>query len=118
MEQSGFKDLKVWQKAVELVDDVYVLVSGLPKHEQYAITSQMTRSAISISSNIAEGWGRHSKADFARFLCIAFGLACELETQIIICSRQYKDLDYGSCMLILEEIKKMLFSLIKYQRAE
>lgn len=116
MQQSGFKDLKVWQKGTDLVDAIYSITAQLPQKEQYALSSQMTRAGISIPSNIAEGWGRQSKPEFARFLCIAFGSACELETQLLISKKQYSNISYDSAFSLLEEVKKMTLPLIKYQR--
>lgn len=117
MENKGYQDLKVWQSSMLLVKNVYKVSALLPKFEQYALASQMVRSAISIPSNIAESWSRQSRAEFARFLNIAFGSVCELETQLIIVEEQYKGIDHIDCSRQTEEIKKMLFSLIKNQRA-
>lgn len=117
MENQGYQDLKVWQVSMVLVRHVYSATTILPKFEQYALASQMIRSAISIPSNIAEGWGRHSKAEFSRFIKIAFASACELETQLIIALEQYGGDDFKNCASLTEEIKKMLFSLIKNQLA-
>ncbi len=77
----NYKDLIVWQKARVLVKDVYSLVAIFPYDEKFGISSQMKRSVISISSNIAEGAGRSSDKDFMRFLDIANGSAFELESQ-------------------------------------
>ena len=79
-----YKDLIVWQKAMELVKETYLLVKKLPKEEIYALSEQMRRAAISIPSNIAEGYGRKSKVEYSRFLDIARGSLFELETQIHI----------------------------------
>ena len=80
-----FKELKVWQKAIELVSETYRRSATFPKEELYGLTSQIRRSAISIPSNIAEGCGRKSTKDFSNFLGVALGSAFELETQLIIC---------------------------------
>ncbi len=74
------KDLVVWQKAMELAVITYDLAKGMPKTEQYGLTSQMLRAAVSIPSNIAEGNSRGSRKDYARFVSIARGSAAELET--------------------------------------
>jgi four helix bundle protein len=79
-----FKNLKVWQKGIKLVVDVYKTSKKFPQEELYGLTSQMRRSAISVPSNIAEGCGRNSDKDFNRFLEISLGSSFELETQIII----------------------------------
>jgi len=80
----GYKDLEVWQKAMELVVKVYIVSKKLPRDELYGLTSQMRRSAVSIPSNIAEGRGKRSTKDFMRFLSIAYGSLAELETQMLI----------------------------------
>ena len=84
---SGYKELVVWQKSMELVEEVYRLVKFLPKEEMFTLSDQMRRAAISIPSNIAEGHGRHSSNEFRRFLLIAQGSRAELETQLEICIR-------------------------------
>ncbi|MFI5237834.1 MAG: four helix bundle protein [Ignavibacteriales bacterium] len=76
----NYKELKVWQKARELVKFVYQLTQKYPKEEIYSLTSQIRRSVISIPSNIAEGAGHSSKKEFSRYLGIAYASSCELET--------------------------------------
>ncbi|MDR7210497.1 four helix bundle protein [Flavobacterium piscis] len=80
-----FKELKVWQKAIELVTNTYLKTQKFPKDEIYGLTSQIRRCAVSIPSNIAEGCGRKSPKDFNNFLGISLGSAFEFETQLIIC---------------------------------
>jgi len=82
-----FKDLKIWQKAVDLSVKVYEITRNFPKDEVYGLTSQMRRSSVSIASNVAEGSGRNSKKEFEQFLSIAYGSCSELETQMIISER-------------------------------
>lgn len=82
-----FKELVVWQKAIELAIDIYELTRTFPSEERFGLVTQMNRSAISIPSNIAEGAGRNSKKEFSHFLGVASGSASELETQLIICSK-------------------------------
>ena len=82
----SFRDLHVWQKAVELAVKVYRITSSFPKPEQYGLTSQMRRAAVSVGSNIAEGH-RRSNPDFARYLTMALGSLAELETQVEISRR-------------------------------
>lgn len=84
MQSSDFKELTVWQKAMDLVTEVYNLTSKYPKEEVYGLISQIRRSAVSIPSNIAEGQSRYNKNDFIRFLHYARGSAAELETQLLI----------------------------------
>lgn len=81
---TNFRNLKIWHKGMELVIDVYKLAGLLPKEEKYGLRSQITRAALSMPSNIAEGSSRHSQKDFKRFLEIAPGSAFELETQLLI----------------------------------
>jgi four helix bundle protein len=81
------KDLEVWKKSIDLVEAVYKLTEIFPKSEQFSLSVQMQRSAISVPSNIAEGSGRMSRGDYIRFLYIARGSLLELDTQIEIANR-------------------------------
>ena len=81
---TSYKDLIAWQKAVRFVAEVYRLTSTFPHHEQYGLTSQMRRAAISIASNIAEGQGRLTPGEFRQFLGTARGSLLEVETQLYI----------------------------------
>ena len=83
----SFRELIAWQKAMNLVELVYSFSSNFPKEEQYGLTSQLRRAAVSIPSNIAEGQGRSTTTDFLRFLAIARGSLFESETQILIAAR-------------------------------
>lgn len=83
----NFKNLKVWQKGIDLVVSVYKTSKEFPKEELYGLTNQIKRSAVSIPSNIAEGSGRRTDKDFNRFLDIALGSSFELETQLIIAQK-------------------------------
>jgi len=83
----SYKDLIAWQKAMDLVELVYRHSSNFPKEEQYGLTSQLRRAVVSVPSNIAEGQGRSTTADFLRFLTIARGSLFESETQIMISER-------------------------------
>ena len=87
MPYKTFRDLVVWQKAMDLVVEIYRLTGGFPAEEKFGLTSQMRRAAVSIPCNIAEGHGRHSGKEFLRFLWIANGSLTELETQLIITHR-------------------------------
>jgi four helix bundle protein len=110
----NYQQLKVWQKAMDLVVAVYKLTSNYPKEEIYGLTSQTRRSAVSIPSNIAEGKMRSYDNEFKRFLLIAFGSGGELETQLGIAKRleQTKNLDYSVTDNLLTEVMKMLNTLI------
>ena len=82
-----YKDLKVWQRSLELVCEIYRQTQGFPKEEMYGLTAQMRRAAVSVCSNVAEGKGRSSDKDFVLFLCYARGSLLELETQVIIAQK-------------------------------
>ncbi len=85
---NGYRDLIVWQKSMDLVDEIYKIIRLLPLEERFALSDQMRRSAISIPSNIAEGYERKSKKEYLQFLSIAKSSRAELETQLYICIRQ------------------------------
>jgi len=110
MEIHSYKDLIVWQKAMDLVVAVYLLTEKFPKEELYCLVSQMRRSAISIPSNIAEGRLRGYRKEYRQFLLNAYGSGGELETQIEIAKRlpKMKNLDYSKVEVLLTEIMKML----------
>jgi four helix bundle protein len=112
---NNFKELKVWQKSVDLATKVYLTTKLFPSEEKFGLVSQMNRSVVSIPSNIAEGAGRGSKKEFSNYLSIATGSSYELETQLIIA----KNLNYintqniNELSAILSEIQRMLYSLQK-----
>ena len=110
-----FKDLFLWQRAMDLVVEVYDLIKKLPKEELFALSDQIRRAAISIPSNIAEGQGRNSSKEFIHFLSIAKGSKAELETQLLLCVRinYLKELEIEKAMSLVEEVGKMLHSLQK-----
>jgi four helix bundle protein len=112
---TSHKDLVVWQKAMELVTQVYTLTSTFPKSEIYGLTSQMCRCAVSIPSNIAEGRRRGTKKDFRNFLFNAYGSAAELETQLEICLRLQlvTDKEFRGVESLVVEVLKMLNVLIR-----
>ena len=112
---NSYKDLIVWQRAIELVIAVYELTDQFPKEEIYGLTSQMRRAAVSIPSNIAEGRFRGTKADFLHFLRIAYGSGAELETQIIVSKKLQKiaHLNYSTVETLLDEVMRMLNVMIK-----
>ncbi len=84
----GFEKLDVWQKAIEYADLIYKLTKNFPLEERFGLTSQLRRSAVSISSNIAEGSSRSSKVDFARFIEVAYGSLLESVSELEIAKRQ------------------------------
>jgi four helix bundle protein len=87
MKVKNYQELIVWQKAMDLVEEVYKASRDFPREEIYALTSQVRRAAVSIPSNIAEGQGRRTTADFLHHLSIAYGSLREVETQILIAQR-------------------------------
>jgi four helix bundle protein len=111
----SFRDLIVWQRAMALAKEMYGATRCFPKEEIYGLTSQIRRAAISIPSNIAEGWGRQSTGDYIHFLKVAQGSAAELETEIILSS----ELEFISKELLeislsnLKGVQVMLNSLIR-----
>lgn len=109
---TSFRELTVWQKSFNLAIDIYELASLLPKSEQYGLISQITRCAVSIPSNIAEGQQRHGIKEYRQFIGISQGSAAELKTQLLIIERVY-GLDIQKQLGIILEIQKMLYSLSK-----
>jgi four helix bundle protein len=83
----NLKELKIWNKAIDLSVNVYKATSNFPQEEKYGLTSQIRRSAVSVPSNISEGAGRNSNKEFIHFLGIANGSSYELQTQLIISNR-------------------------------
>ena len=110
-----YQDLKVWQKAMDLGVSIYKCTESFPTTEKYGLIAQIRRSAVSICSNIAEGAGRNSKGEFIQFLGIANGSSYELQTQIEFAHRLnfllYEDKE--RVILMLDEIQKMLYNLMK-----
>ncbi len=114
----NFKELKVWQHSMDLAVEIYTLMQKMPKDELYGLTSQIKRCTVSIPSNLAEGAGRHSTADFARFVDISNGSANELETQLILANRlQFlSQNDLQGVYPAIESIQKMNYNLLKNLR--
>ena len=111
----NIKELKIWQKAIDLTVDVYKATEKFPKEELYGLTSQIRRAAVSIPSNISEGAGRNSNNEFRHFLSIANGSSYELQSQIVI-SHQLNLLEQEIAQALLnkiEEIQKMNYSFQK-----
>jgi len=111
----NYKELKVWQKSYELCLKIYKITAKFSKEERYGLTSQIRRSAVSIPSNIAEGYGRKTTVDYVRMLYISYGSVCELETQISLAG----DLgfiekgEWVTAKKDIAEIERMLKALIK-----
>lgn len=108
-----YKELIVWQKSIELANEIYLLTKEFPKNEVYGLISQMQRAAVSISSNIAEGQCRNHTREFVQFLGIALGSSAELETQLIISKKQYPKCNFKTSENLILEVRKMLNSLIR-----
>lgn len=105
------KELNVWKESVEMVTDIYNITKKFPKEEQFGLTNQIRRAAVSIPSNIAEGAARNSNKEFRQFLYIALGSLSELETQLIISN----NLNFTQDILMVDklvDIKKMILGLI------
>jgi len=109
----NYKDLKLWQKAIELSTLTYKLTSTFPKDERYGLISQIQRAVVSIPSNVAEGCGRNSDKELNHFLAIATGSSFELETQLLIA----RNLGFTENVLLeqvltqLTEVQKMIYGL-------
>jgi four helix bundle protein len=112
---ASYRDLRVWQNAMDLVVSVYEETQSFPKEERYGLTSQMRRASVSIPSNIAEGKGRSTDRDRALFFCHARGSLLELETQILIAQRLKYLTPSGAEGLVKAstELGRMLNSLIQ-----
>jgi four helix bundle protein len=110
----SYRELVVWQRAVELSVALYKLTKAFPREETYGLSSQLRRAGVSVASNIAEGYGRGSRPDYRKFLCIARGSVLEVQTQLVIARR----LGYGASVqmsqaeALAEEAGKMLWSMI------
>ena len=113
MKIQSYKDLIVWQKAMLLVEIVYNLTRILPKEELFSMTNQIRRAAISVPSNIAEGFGRQSKKEYQQFLSIANGSVCEIETQLLLCVRigYLEEENTKEAFNLLSEIGKMIIAI-------
>ena len=113
-EVKTYKDLLVWQKAIHFVTQVYKAVKGFPQEELYGLTSQIKRAAVSIPSNIAEGYGRKSTKDYLRFLQIAMGSIFEIQTQLEISKNLefVSESSFGELYEYSREIERMLSSMI------
>jgi four helix bundle protein len=109
-------ELTVWKKGMDLVMFVYTATSKFPDDERFNLTSQIRRSAVSIPSNVAEGYGRRSKKEFAQFLRIAYGSSAELETQLEIAYRlRILSADEHRVLNeLLTEVRKMINKLLSY----
>lgn len=112
---NNFRELRVWQKSMGLVKEIYKYTDRFPSEEIYSLQSQIRRAAISIPSNIAEGCGRDSSKSFGHFLAIALGSAFELETQLILPNNMnyVKEEDYEKIAKEIRHIQNMIIKLQK-----
>jgi len=112
------RDLKVWQKAIDLLDRIYDVTSEWPKHELYGLTSQIRRAGVSVPSNIAEGNGRLTTPDYIRFLYLSYGSLMEVDTQVFIARRRaYLTAEVETDLTArVSEVGRMLNGLIKSLR--
>jgi four helix bundle protein len=115
MPSRNYRDLIAWQRAMDLVEGIYRVSRSFPKDEQYGLTSQMRRAAVSVPSNIAEGQGRGSDAEMVRFLRIAHGSLRELETQILISERlRYNGSEQATKLMeMAAEVGRLINGLIR-----
>lgn len=114
MEIKDYKDLKIWQKGVEIVEKIYSCTDIFPKDELYGLSSQMRRASISVPANIAEGFVRKHRKEYAHFLSISLGSLAELDTQLII-SKNRNYISEGIHSEILKELyheMRMISSLL------
>jgi len=110
-----YRDLDIWNAGIGLVKGIYKLTAKFPKHEMYGLISQMRRSAISIPSNIAEGFRRYHNKEYRQFLYVSLGSCAELETQITIAKElEYLEKDKETVLLEkLDHLCRMISNLIK-----
>lgn len=112
MHTKSFKDLIVWQKSFMLVREIYKLTEHFPQSESYGLSQQIRRSAISIPSNIAEGYGRQYAKEYKQFLSIAYGSICELETQYLLSVDLGFTVKNETVENLLKEVGSMLYRML------
>ncbi len=113
-----YRETTVWQKAIEVVRELYSLVPNLPKEETYGVRSQITRAAVSVAANVAEGWTRESSNDKRHFLAIAHGSLAEVETLLTICEQLnwVREADATKLRSLLDEVSRMLTTMRRNRR--
>lgn len=115
-----YKKLLIWQKGMDLVEDVYKVAASLPMEEKYGLRSQATRAAVSIVLNIAEGRAKSSRKDYKNYLAVSLGSAFELETVLLVMIR-LKLVDDAATMILIEEVlreQRMINALINKLKAD
>jgi four helix bundle protein len=115
MPAKSFKDLVIWQRSIRLVEDIYETTKAFPKEELYGLSAQLRRGAVSIPSNIAEGFARRYNAEYKQFLYISLGSLAEVSTQLIIATNlgYLGKANLKRLLAEAEEISKMTMGLIK-----
>jgi len=115
MKIKSYKDLNIWKRSIGVVEDIYKITKNFPKEEIYGLTSQLRSSAVSIPSNIAEGFARFHNKEYRQFLFISLGSCAELSTQIIIALRlgYFENKEANQLLNEIDEVSKMTMSLIK-----
>ncbi len=113
-----YREMIVWQKAVEMVREMYRLVPKLPREETYGMRSQITRAAVSVPANVAEGWTRESSKEKAQFLAIAHGSLAEVETLLTICEQVgwFPQEQTPQVRSLLDELSRMLTTIRRNRR--
>jgi len=114
----SFRNLLIWQRAVQLSLATYKLTASFPDSEKFGLTSQLRRASVSVASNIAEGYGRATQGEFVQFLGNARGSNCELQTQLVIAAglRMGSAVELKSAEDVSQEVAKMLVALMKRLR--
>ena len=115
MKVKSYKELDVWEKGIEIVDRIYEITADFPQSQLYGLTSQMQRAAISIPSNIAEGFARGHTAEYKQFLRVALSSCAELDTQLVIARRRnyVTEAEYLELQKNLDHESRMIMNLIK-----
>jgi len=114
----SFKDLLVWQRAVQMTAAIYRHTTDFPSSEQFGLTNQLRRAAVSVASNIAEGYGRSTTGEYLQFLGMAQGSNCEVQTQLVISAELKfgKEESRAIAISLSEEVSRMLIAMMKKLR--
>jgi four helix bundle protein len=113
-----YRETIIWRKAIDMVREVYRLAPKLPKEETYGVRSQITRAAVSVAANVAEGWTRESSKEKAHFLAIAHGSLAEVETLLTICEqlKWLREEETATLRCLLDEDSRMLTTMRRNRR--
>jgi len=110
------KDLDIWNTGIGLVEEVYCITKAFPSEEQFGITAQMRRAAVSVPANIAEGAARSSRKEFVKFLYVSLGSLSELETELII-AEKLNYIRHSAIFGTVEDLRKKMLNFIRYQKS-